>query len=131
MKKILCIPFILLFTSFIFKKIENDESKVIGTWNWSSVLNPKTNEINGIEDLTMGVGKKVKTIFFSNHTYNEIKFRSEKDSSIVKGEWKLESENILSLKSKDKWRPSKIVKLNHDTLILEMNPMMNLILTKK
>lgn len=113
--------------------VQSDKSdKLIGTWVWSTILDASTNQDMGLDMVTMGMTSEVKTEFKKDKTYIESKLKKESsDYATVKGEWKLEPNDILSLKAKDKWRPIKILKMANDSLVLQMNPKMNLVMVKQ
>ncbi len=116
------LPIVLatLLSSFQ-KDPDNTEKTLVGTWKWHTVINTSTNDTLGLEMLTMGMAREVKTEFRDDHTYTEIKNKLEGDGASKKvGEWKLEENNtVLSMKTKEKWVPGKILKLTPDTLILQ------------
>jgi hypothetical protein len=130
--KITILSFIALIVLTSAKPIEKDSSeKLIGTWIWKTVIDGETNEDMGIDVVTMGMASEVKTEFKKDKTYIESKLRKgTTEYSTTNGEWKTE-DDILSLKAKDKWRPSKILKISNDTLVLQMNPKMNLLMIKQ
>jgi hypothetical protein len=106
--------------------------KLIGTWTWTTVIDGETNQDMGIDIVTMGMATEVKTEFKKDNTYIESKLRKgSTEYSNVNGEWKLEGDDVLNLKSKDKWRPSKVLKLRNDSLLIQMNPKMHLLMLKK
>lgn len=106
--------------------------KLIGTWTWTTVIEGETNQDMGIDIVTMGMATEVKTEFKKDNTYIESKLRKgSTEYSNVDGEWKLEGDDVLNLKSKDKWRPSKVLKLRNDSLLIQMNPKMHLLMLKK
>lgn len=106
--------------------------KLIGTWTWTTVIDGETNQDMGIDIVTMGMATEVKTEFKKDNTYIESKLRKgSTEYSNVNGEWKLEGDDVLNLKSKEKWRPSKILKLRNDSLLVQMNPKMHLLMLKK
>lgn len=113
--------------------VKPDKSEeLIGTWIWTTILDAETDQDLGIDMVTMGMASEVKTEFKKDKTYIESKLRNgSTEYSNVNGEWKIENEEILSLKAKDKWRPSKIVKLANDSLVLQMNPKMKLLMIRK
>ena len=112
---------------------QSDKSeKLIGTWVWNTVIDADTNENLGIDMVTMGMASEVKTEFKKDKTYIESKLKKgSAEYSNVTGEWKIENDEILNLKAKDKWRPSKILKLSNDSLLLQMNPKMKLLMIRK
>lgn len=113
--------------------VQSDKSeKLIGIWIWKTVIDAETNEDLGIDMITMGMASEVKTEFKKDKTYIESKLRNgSTEYSNVNGEWKIENDEILNLKAKDKWRPSKILKLSNDSLLLQMNPKMKLLMMRK
>lgn len=124
-----------LFTLLILTStttIQTDSSeKLIGTWIWKTILDGETNQDMGIDMVTMGMASEVKTEFKKDKTYIESKLRKgTTEYSTTTGEWKIEDE-ILNLKIKDKWRPSKILKMSNDSLLLQMNPKMHLLMIKQ
>jgi len=132
-------PFILLFltlvvlTSETASRFQSDLSdKLIGTWIWKTVIDAETNQDLGLDMVTMGIASEVKTEFKKDKTYIESKLaKGSSEYSKVNGEWNLENDEILNLKSKDKWRPSKILKLSNDSLMLQMNPKMILLMLRE
>jgi hypothetical protein len=130
--KITLLSFIALIVLTSAKPVEKDSSeKLIGTWIWKTVIDGETKEDMGIDVVTMGMASEVKTEFKKDKTYIESKLRKgTKEYSTTNGEWKTE-DDILSLKAKDKWRPSKILKISNDSLLLQMNPKMHLLLIKQ
>lgn len=128
----------LLLGAFVFTSASISEEpnslkdQLIGKWNWITVINKATSEESGIELITMGLATEVNTEFKADNTYIESKLRKGKtEYSTIKGEWKIENTDILATKYKDKWQKSKILKLSNDTIILEMNSQMNLLLIKQ
>lgn len=113
--------------------VQSDKSEIIiGTWIWKTVIDTETNEDLGIDVITMGMTSEVKTEFKKDKTYIESKLRNgSTEYSNVNGEWKIENDEILHLKAKDKWRPSKILILSNDSLLLQMNPKMKLLMMRK
>ncbi|UPT71230.1 MAG: DUF5004 domain-containing protein [Flavobacterium sp. JAD_PAG50586_2] len=106
--------------------------KLIGTWTWTTVIDGETNQDMGIDIVTMGMATEVKTEFKKDNAYIESKLRKgSTEYSNVNGEWKLEGDDVLNLKSKEKWRPGKILKLRNDSLLIQMNPKMHLLMLKK
>lgn len=121
---------LLIFTSASTTKTDSSE-KIIGTWVWKTILDGETNQDMGIDMVTMGMASEVKTEFKKDKTYIESKLRKgTTEYSTTTGEWKIEDE-ILNLKIKDKWRPSKILKMSNDSLLLQMNPKMHLLMIKQ
>lgn len=134
--KILMVSFfaLLLFTSAKTSNhaVKDLSEKLIGTWIWTTVLDVETKENMGIDIITMGMASEVKTEFKKDNTFTESKLRKgTTEYSTTVGEWKIENEEILNLKIKDKWRPSKILKISNDSLLLQMNPKMTLVMIKK
>ncbi|MGV3695821.1 lipocalin family protein [Flavobacterium sp.] len=111
---------------------DDTSKKLIGTWKWANVINGETNEEMGIDMVTMGMASEVKTEFKTGGSYVESKLRTgATEYSTTNGEWKLEGDDVLNMKPKDKWRPSKILKFTKDSLIIQMSPKMNLLLVKQ
>ena len=134
--KIISLSLIVIFflTSATKKtNVQSDKSeKLIGIWIWKTVIDAETNEDLGMDMITMGMASEVKTEFKKDKTYIESKLRNgSTEYSNVNGEWKIENDEILNLKAKDKWRPSKILKLSSDSLLLQMNPKMKLLMMRK
>jgi len=124
---------IVLTGSATLKRSSSElKDKLIGIWKWNTVINSQTNEDMGIDVVTMGMATEVKTEFRKDNTYIESKLRKgSTEYSTTTGEWKIEKDEVLNLKPKDTWKPSKILKLSNDTLLLEMNPQMNLLMIKE
>ncbi len=124
---------LLVFTSAKTTTETSDVSeRLIGTWVWRTVLDGQTKEDTGIDIVTMGMASEVKTEFKKDNTYVESKMRKgTTEYSTTTGEWKLEGDEILNMKAKDKWRPAKIVRMANDSLLLQMNPKLVLVLVKK
>ena len=125
---------ILILTSA--SKITTNQSdlseKIIGTWIWKTIIDSQNNEDLGIDMVTMGMASEVKTEFKKDKTYIESKLRKgTTEYSTTIGEWKIENDEVLNLKAKDKWRPSKIIKISNDTILLQMNPKMILVMVKQ
>jgi hypothetical protein len=110
-----------------------DKNQLIGSWRWLHVMNTATNEKVSIEKLTMGMTNNIKTTFKDDNTYTEDKTKLDGSGvSTTTGEWKLEdNDKILSMKSNDKWRPSKVILFTADSLIVEMRPSLQLVMTKE
>jgi len=122
----------LMLVSFTRIQTTDTSDKLIGTWKWAIAINSETNEEMGIEAMTMGMATEVKTEFKKDKTFVESKMRKgSTEYSTTSGEWKLESGDILNLKPKEKWQPKKILKLSNDSLLLQMNPQMNLLMIKQ
>lgn len=125
----------LIFQSFSYKgiKVFQKEPSIVGTWKWSAMVNTETNENMGIEMMTMGMSKEVKTKFLEDGTYIEYKSKLEGDGfSEKEGEWKLEQDNtILNMISKGKSRPAKIIKFTKDSLVLQPRAPMALVMVKQ
>ena len=81
----------------------------------------------------MGMSKEVKVQFKEDNTYVELKTRNDDNSvSTTEGEWQLDKEGaILTMVSKGKSMPSKIVDFKNDTLVVEMRGSMNLVMVKE
>lgn len=127
---IFCLFTLLILTSTTTIQTDSSE-KLIGTWIWKTILDGETNQDMGIDMVTMGMASEVKTEFKKDKTYIESKLRKgTTEYSTTTGEWKIEDE-ILKLKIKDKWRPSKILKMSNDSLLLQMNPKMHLLMIKQ
>ena len=126
---------VILFLTSATKmtNVTSDKSeKIIGIWIWKTVIDTETNEDLGIDMITMGMASEVKTEFKKDKTYIESKLRNgSTEYSNVSGEWKIENDEILNLKAKDKWRPSKILKLSNDSLLVQMSPKMKLLMLRK
>ena len=106
--------------------------KLIGTWTWNTIIDTETKQDMGIDMVTMGMASEVKTEFKKDKTYIESKLRKgTTEFSTTIGEWKIEENQVLNLKVKEKWRPSKILKLSNDSLLVQMNPKMALLMIKK
>ena len=106
--------------------------KIIGTWMWNNVIDAETNKEMGIGMVTMGMASEVKTVFKKDGTFEESKLRKDsKEWSTNHGEWKMEDKETLNMKPKDKWKPSKILKLTDDSLLLQMSPTMNLLMIRQ
>ncbi len=128
-----------LLSLFVFSsaatigKVQSDLSeKIIGTWIWKTIIDTETQQDMGLDMVTMGMAAEVKTEFKKDKTYIESKLRKgTTEYSTTNGEWKLESDEILNLKAKDKWRPGKIVKVTKDSLLLQMNPKMTLLMIRQ
>lgn len=135
MTKMLLMPVLLFLFAFATSNANaqtHTADKLVGTWTWKTIIDPETGSDMGIETLTMGMASEVKTEFKKDNTYVESKIRSgSTEYSTVNGEWKLEENNILSLKAKEKWRPGKLIQLTNDSLLLQMNPKMNLLMLKQ
>jgi hypothetical protein len=134
--KIIALSLLVIFFLTSATKMANVQSdkseKLIGIWIWKTVIDAETNEDLGIDMITMGMTSEVKTEFKKDNTYIESKLRNgSTEYSNVNGEWKIENDEILNLKAKDKWRPSKILKLSNDSLLLQMNPKMKLLMMRK
>ncbi len=124
---------LLVLTSAATIKISQGDrpETLVGTWLWKTVIDPASGEDVGIELLTMGLASEIKTEFRKDGSYVESKLKSgSNDLSETRGEWKLETDK-LSLKSKDKWRPATIIKLTNDSLLLQMNPNIILLMLKQ
>lgn len=125
---------LFLFTSATTNtKVQTNLSeKLVGTWTWKTIIDAETKEDLGIDMVTMGMASEVKTEFKKDKTYIESKLRKgSAEYSTTNGEWKFESNDVLNLKSKDKWRPSKVLKISNDSLLLQMNPKMLLLMIKQ
>lgn len=123
---------ILTSASKITKSQSDLSDKIIGTWIWKTIIDSQNNEDLGIDIVTMGMASEVKTEFKKDKTYIESKLRKgTTEYSTTNGEWKIENDEVLNLKAKDKWRPSKIIKISNDTLLLQMNPKMILVMIKQ
>ena len=130
---------LLLGATFLLssaKTITNFQSdlseKLIGNWIWKNVINTETQEELGIDMITMGMASEVKTEFKKDGTYIERKLRKgSNEYSNVNEEWKTENDETLNLKAKDKWRPNKILKLSKDSLLIQMNPKLNLLMIRQ
>lgn len=130
--KILFLSVIGLLVFASAQKQTDVSQKLIGTWKWTTVFDAETNQDMGIDMLTMGMAAEIKTEFRKDNTYTESKLRKgTTEYSTTNGEWKLEDNEILSLKMKEKWRPAKILKLSNDTLMLQINQKMHLLLIKQ
>lgn len=106
--------------------------QLVGTWNWKTVIDPETGDDLGLDRLTMGLASEIKTEFKKDNNYVERKLKpGSTEYSTTNGEWKLEEKDILSLKAKDKWRPATILKMSGDSLLLQMNPKMNILMIKQ
>ena len=127
------IGILFLTSTTTITNFQSDKSeKLIGNWIWKTVIDAETNEDLGIEMVTMGMASEVKTEFKKDNTYIESKLRKgSTEYSNVNGEWKIENDEILNLKAKDKWKPSKILKLSKDSLLLQMNPKMKLLMIRQ
>lgn len=124
---------LVLTSATSIKTVQSDLSeKLIGTWQWNTIIDAETKESMGLDMVTMGMASEVKTEFKKDKTYIESKLKKgTTDWSNVSGEWKIEDGDVLNLKAKDKWRPSKVVKMSNDSLLLQMNPKMLLLMIKK
>ncbi len=123
----------LLLTSATPINIFQDDrsEKLIGTWLWKTIIDAESGEDMGIEVLTMGLTSEIKTEFRGDKTYVESKLKSGSNKhSETTGEWKIEMDK-LSLKSNDKWRPATIIKMTNDSLLLQMNKNMLLLMLKQ
>ena len=127
------VALILLTSASKVTKTQHDISeKLIGTWIWKTVLDGESNKDLGLDVITMGMASEVKTEFKTDNSYIESKMRKGSDEySQTTGEWKIENNETLNLKSRDKWRPSKILKITTDSLLLQMNPKMYLLMIKQ
>ena len=124
--------FMLLFVSTAFKYSSELKDQVVGKWKWVTIINSSTNEEAGLELVTMGLASDVNVEFKEDNTYVESKRRKAgAEYSTLVGEWKIENDAILSTKQKDKWISMKILKLSNDSLLLEMNKDMNLLMVKE
>ncbi len=124
---------ILLFLSASFRHLTSElRDQVVGKWKWVTIINSSTNEEAGLELVTMGLASDVKVEFKEDNTYVESKRRKAgAEYSTLSGEWKIEKDAILSTKQKDKWISMRILKLSNDSLLLEMNKDMNLLMIKE
>ncbi|MBS7788121.1 lipocalin family protein [Flavobacterium sp. CYK-55] len=124
---------LVLTSATSIKTVQSDLSeKLIGTWQWNTIIDAETKESMGLDMVTMGMASEVKTEFKKDKTYIESKLKKgTTDWSNLSGEWKIEDGDVLNLKAKDKWRPSKVVKMSNDSLLLQMNPKMLLLMIKK
>lgn len=106
--------------------------KLIGTWSWNTIIDPETNQDLGLDMVTMGMAAEIKTEFKKDKTFTESKLRKgTTEYSTTNGEWKIEGNETLTMKIKEKWRPSKILKFSNDSLLVQMNPKMALLMIKK
>ncbi|OYU81896.1 MAG: hypothetical protein CFE23_03205 [Flavobacterium sp. BFFFF1] len=106
--------------------------KLIGTWTWTTFISAETKQELSMEAFTQMQVKEMKTEFRSDNTYIESKLKKgNKDYITVNGEWKVENEEILSLKEKANWTPAKILKFANDSLLLQMNPKIVLLMVKQ
>lgn len=122
----------LLFTSATSKVQSDLSEKIIGTWNWKTVIDVETKQDMGIDMMTMGMASDVKTEFKKDNTYIESKLKKgSTEYSNIQGEWKIENNETLLLKAKEKWTPSKVLKLSNDSLLVQMNPKMILVMVKE
>jgi Domain of unknown function (DUF5004) len=134
--RILVLSFCVLFifcSSTTARKIQFDLSEtIVGTWIWKAVLDAETGQDMGLDMVTMGMATEVKIEFKKDQTYVESKLRKgNAEYSTTNGEWKIDNDEILNLKGKDKWRPSKILKFSNDFLLLQMNAKMNLLMIRQ
>ncbi len=129
----LFISFLTLSDSTSGMISENDlKKKLIGIWLWQTVFDSETGEDMGIQEVTMGMATEVKTEFRMDHIYVESKLRKgSSEYSTTEGEWRLENNKVLAMKSKEKWSSVNILKLSEDSLLLEINPKMNLLMIKQ
>jgi hypothetical protein len=82
--------------------------------------------------VTMGIAIEVKTEFKKDNTYTDSKLiKGRTEYSHINGEWKIENNEMLNFKSKDKWMPSKILKISNDSLLLQMNSKFTLLMVKQ
>ena len=131
--KFLVIVF-LFFISVSFTVTDPEmEIQLLGTWKWVHLINSETNEIAGLEQLTMGMAKEVKTEFKADSIYIEYKNTlNSNELSSNKGLWYYDKKNnALMMKPKDKWLSSKIVRFSKDTIVLEMMKPMNLLMIRE
>ncbi len=124
---------LVLSGATITTKVQSDlADKLIGTWIWKTVIDSETKQDLGLDMVTMGIASEVKTEFKKDNTYTESKLRKgSTEYSNINGEWKIENNETLNLKAKDKWMPSKILKISNDSLLLQMNPKLTLLMVKQ
>ena len=132
MKKTFSVLLIAIF-SFGFLSFSITKQELLGTWRWIHVVNSNTGQKIGINELSMGMSKEVKVQFKEDNTYVELKTRNDDNSvSTTEGQWQLDKEGaILTMVSKGKSMPSKIVDFKNDTLVVEMRGSMNLVMVKE
>lgn len=134
LKNTLTISAILFCCSFNSLTFNNDSTQsILGIWKWMKVINSETKEEAGIEMITMGMAKEVKTEFLKDGSYLEHKWREGKsEPSTIKGEWKLEADGkMLSMKPKENWMETPVILLTEDSLIIQMHPTMQLLMIKE
>ncbi len=114
-------------------QVINNGNELIGTWKWVHVTNSETKEILGLDMLTMGLAKEIKTEFKEDSTYVEYKNKLKGEGyAMTNGLWVIDSETkTLKSKAKDQWISSKIIYLTKDTLIIEMRKPMHLLMVKE
>ena len=132
MKKTFSVLLIAIF-SFGFLSFSITKQELVGTWRWIHVLNSNTGQEMNVSELTMGMAKEVKTQFKDENTYVELTTNTEDNSvSTKEGQWELAKDGAtLTMISKGKTLPSKIVSLRNDTLVVEMRSPMNLVMVKE
>jgi|SRR6218665_1163204 len=131
--KFLTVSVLALFVLTSATTNQSDLSeKLIGTWNWNTIIDPETKQDLGLDMVTMGMAAEIKTEFKKDKTFVESKLRKgTTEYSTTNGEWKIEENETLNMKIKEKWRPSKILKVSNDSLLIQMNPKMALLMIKK
>ncbi|MCR6639842.1 MAG: lipocalin family protein [Sporocytophaga sp.] len=124
---------LVLSGATITTKVQSDlADKLIGTWIWKTVIDSETKQDLGLDMVTMGIASEVRTEFKRDNTYTESKLRKgSSEYSYINGEWKIENNETLNLKAKDKWMPSKILKISNDSILLQMNSKLTLLMVKQ
>ncbi len=124
---------LVLSGATITTKVQSDlADKLIGTWIWKTVIETETKQDLGLDMVTMGIASEVKTEFKKDNTYTDSKLiKGRTEYSHINGEWKIENNETLNFKSKDKWMPSKILKISNDSLLLQMNSKFTLLMVKQ
>ncbi|MEI7979301.1 MAG: hypothetical protein WCI53_10690 [Bacteroidota bacterium] len=132
----LLISSLLLLTLGSMTNLPQDKAtgnELIGTWKWIHVTNSETQQILGLDILTMGLAKEIKTEFKQDSTYVEYKNKLKGEGyAMINGLWGIISETkTLKMKAKDQWISSKIIYLTKDTLIIEIRKPMHLLMIKE
>ncbi|MFY7971948.1 MAG: hypothetical protein ACOVOO_08400 [Flavobacteriales bacterium] len=128
----LIISAILMMSATLVNFGDPKEDKLIGVWKWSKVINKTTGEESGIDAILMGMASEVKMEFKADHTYIESKLRKGSTTySNYQGQWKFENDETLSTYQKEKWTSNKIEKFTADSLLMQMNPQMSILMIKE
>lgn len=119
-------------TSFNLER-EAVEKSLLGTWNWQTVIDARTDEDMGLEMITMGMAKEIKTEFRKDYNYIEYKNKLKGEGySSTEGIWRLSEDGIeLSMSRKGKTTAARIIRLDKDSLLLEMRYPYQILMVKE